>query len=95
MTTKTNRRRGKNTERAVAKALNGTRLGLLGKQDVEAGKYSVEVKSRKAFVAEGWMQQAERNCPQGKTPVVVVHLTNQHHKRDLVMMRFEDWQQLQ
>jgi hypothetical protein len=50
------------------------------------------VKDRKAFVGAGFMAQAIRNCPQGKTPLVIVHVTGARHNGDLVMMRLRDWQ---
>jgi len=36
-----NRSRGKRTEKAIAKKVNGKRLGLLGKEDVDAGPFSI------------------------------------------------------
>jgi hypothetical protein len=89
-----NRQRGKNHERAIAKRLGGKRVGIFGGQDVEHDLYSIEAKSRQKFVATGWMDQAVRNAPANKIPVVIVHVTNQRRDNDLVMMRmkdFEDW----
>lgn len=84
---KCNRRRGKNAERAVAKHLAGKRIGILGKEDIETDKFSVEVKSRGRFVAESWMTQAEKNCSQEKLPIVVVHITGRRHESDYVIMK--------
>jgi len=92
MNPKMNRARGKRTEQALAKRLNGKRLGLLGNEDVSAGPFSVEVKSRAAFVGMSWMEQSVRNCREGKTPLVIVHLTGKRHDGDLVLMRLKDWQ---
>jgi len=92
MNPKLNRARGKRCEQAIAKRLNGKRLGLLGNEDISAGPFSVEVKSRAAFVGTGWIEQAVRNSPEGKTPMVVIHLTGKRHDGDLVMMRLSDWQ---
>jgi hypothetical protein len=86
-----NRKRGKRTERAIAKHLNGKRLGILGNHDVEAGPWAVEVKDRKRFSGSKFMEQAVRNAPAGKTPLVVVHETGSRHSNDLVMMRMSDW----
>lgn len=87
-----NRKRGKAAERAVAAALGGKRVGVMGGEDVHLdGPWSCEVKSRKAFVALPWMEQAARNAPEGKTPVVVVHVHGQRHTEDLVIVRLEDW----
>ncbi len=82
-----NRNRGKKTEAAIAK-----RLGILGNDDVQAGAFSIEVKDRVKFVGTGFMEQAVRNCPKDKTPLVVVHVTGARHDGDLVMMRLSDWQ---
>jgi hypothetical protein len=69
---KQNRNRGKNTEKAIAGRLNGKRVGIFGGQDIEVGPFSVEVKDRAAFAGAGFMAQAVRICPAGKTPLVVV-----------------------
>lgn len=87
-----NRNRGKKTEAAIAKRLGGKRLGILGNDDVQAGAFSIEVKDRVKFVGTGFMEQAVRNCPKDKTPLVVVHVTGARHDGDLVMMRLSDWQ---
>lgn len=89
-----NRQRGKRFEKVVAKSIGGTRVGIFGKEDVTTsdGLWSIECKSRKAFIGEKFMAQCVRNCPDGKTPVVIVHVTGRRHEDDLVMMRFADWQ---
>jgi hypothetical protein len=91
-TTNKKRSRGKNTEQAIAGRLGGKRVGIFGGEDIDAGPFSVEVKDRAAFVGAGFMAQAVRNCPAGKTPLVVVHVTGARHDGDLVMMRLADWQ---
>jgi hypothetical protein len=93
MNPKQNRDRGKRCEADIAVRLSGRRMGVMGAHDVEAGPFAVEVKSRVAFVGTGFMAQAARNCPTGKTPLVVVHLTGTRHEGDLVMMRMCDWQE--
>lgn len=87
-----NRQRGKRTEKAIAKRIGGKRIGILGKSDVEHACFSFEVKSRKKFVAEKWMLQAERNCEEGKTPAVIVHILRLQHKNDLVIIRLKDFE---
>lgn len=88
----TNRQRGKNTERAIAKRIRGRRVGILGHEDVQHELWSVEVKSRVKFSGEGFMQQAVKNCPQGKTPIVVVHIHGRQHSNDLVIIRMKDFE---
>ena len=87
-----NRRRGKNCERQIAKRLGGRRMGILGKHDVECGPFSGEVKSRKKCVLTGWMEQSRRNCPEGRTPIVIVHIVGTRYDDDLVCMKMSDWQ---
>ena len=41
MTPAQDRTRGKCTERAIADKVGGTRMGLLGKEDVDAGLFSI------------------------------------------------------
>jgi hypothetical protein len=88
-----NRDRGKSAERAVAHALGGKRIGTLSGEDVHFdGPFSAEVTSRAAFVACGWMDQAVRNAPPEKTPLLVIHVRGKRHKDDLVILRLVDWQ---
>jgi hypothetical protein len=87
-----NRDRGKRTEREIAKRFGGKRVGTMGGEDVFTKDFSVECKSRVAFVGEKWMAQAERNCPRGRTPLTVVHLQNKPHGKDIVMIRLADWE---
>ena len=88
---KRNRNRGKRNEKALAKILGGKRVGLFGGQDVEHDTYSFELKERVSFAGNGFMKQCERNCPADKIPVVIVHVHQTSHNRDLVMMRLSDW----
>lgn len=86
-----NRQRGKNTERKLAKLTNSKRVGILQGEDLEHKLWSIEVKDRVKFAGEKFMLQAERNCPQGKTALAIVHITGQRHDNDIVMIRFRDW----
>ena len=59
-----NRDRGKRHERETAKRLGGIRMGTMGAEDIHLDTpFSVECKSRKAFVAVAWMKQAENMYP--------------------------------
>ncbi|MBF0519320.1 MAG: hypothetical protein HQK92_06315 [Nitrospirae bacterium] len=87
-----NRNRGKATERAIASRMSGERVGILGGEDISHPVFSVEVKARQKFVASEWMSQAVRNAPDGKTPLVVVHLKGQRHDNDLVVIRMRDFE---
>ena len=91
MNPKQNRHRGKRTERAIAGIMGGRRLGILGNDDVQAGPFSIEVKDRFRFSGAKFMEQAVRNAPADKTPLVIVHTTGTRHVDDLVMLRLRDW----
>ena len=94
MSAKRNRQRGKEVERAIARRLNGRRVGLMGGEDVAHDRFSVEVKSRQKFAGEAFMAQAKRNAPEGKIPVAVVHVHGKAHDNDLVMVRLQDFERL-
>jgi hypothetical protein len=69
-------------------------MGILGKHDVETWMFGIEVKDRKKCVINSWMEQAVRNCPKGKTPMLVIHITNKGHEEDLVCLRMPDWKEV-
>ena len=81
----------KAVERAVARLLGGERVGCTGKAtpDVVTERLAVEVKHRaklpKWLMAA--MEQSERNAPEDKVPVVVLHEKHQKHCQDLVILR--------
>lgn len=88
-----NRRRGKATERALAKRLRGRRTGVLGGEDISHPLLSIEVKSRAKFIGERFMTQAKRHSG-GKIPAVIVHITGRPHGQDLVMLELRDFEDL-
>ena len=90
-TVKGNRKRGRRNEKVLAEKLGFDLKGLYGGEDASSKSFSAEFKDRKKFIGSGWMDQAVSNCPQGKTPVVVIHITHQRRMNDLVMMRVGDW----
>jgi hypothetical protein len=87
-----NRQRGKNTERAIAKIMGGKRIGVLCGEDIQHETWSIEVKNREKSTAHNFMNQAIRNCPQGKTPLVIIHKHKDIHGNDLVCMRLSDFE---
>lgn len=86
-----NRQRGKRNEHALARLMGMERVGIFGGEDGRNEMFSAEWKSRKKFIGKGWMEQAVVNCPKGKIPLVVLHVTNQRRADDLVMVRLSDW----
>ena len=81
---------------AFAKRIGGTRAGAVGKEgpDVLHPRLAPEVKERRGKPWVGlhkFMEQAIRNCPEGKVPLVVLHTLGESHDDDLVVMRVGDW----
>jgi len=87
-----NRDRGKRAEREIAKRLGGRRIGTLCAEDILHPVYSIECKSRIAFAGERFLEQAERHCEKGKTPLAIVHVQGQRHGNDIVLMRLKDFE---
>lgn len=87
----------KQTERAIAKRLNGKRIGVTGKAtaDVVSDWLSVEVKHRKRLPQ--WLKDALMQAGTGagdRLPLVILHESGQRHADDLVILRladFQDW----
>jgi hypothetical protein len=89
-----NKKAGRAYQSTIAKRMGGKSVGTIEGQDIEHPLFSIECKKRKAFVATNWMEQCISNAPEGKTPLLLVHVTGQRHKDDLAIMRladFEDW----
>jgi hypothetical protein len=86
-----NKRQGKAVQKKVVESFGGVNIGTLGGEDGWHPIFSIEVKSCARFAGEAYMLQCEKNCKKGKTPLLVVHTTNQKHSEDLVIMRRRDW----
>jgi hypothetical protein len=89
-----NRKRGKRTEARIAKEMNGKRVGILQSEDIEHPLYSIEVKNREKAACVKWVEQALRNCPDNKIPLVRLHLHNTRYNTDIIMIPviyFEDY----
>ncbi len=85
----------KSTERRIARLLHGERTGNTGAatEDVAHAWLSVEVKHRRMLPA--WLhdalQQAQRNAPAGRLPVVVLHQHGERSTNDVVCVRLANW----
>lgn len=91
-----NKARGKRFEKKIAERLGGRRIGLLGQEDVLHPIYSIECKSREKlpkWFANFW-KQTEDSCPDDKVPLLVIHLHNQRHDDDWVVMKLSDFESL-
>lgn len=91
---KRNKAQGRAVQSKIAKMIGGKSVGTIEGQDVEHVKWSAEVKHRKKFIGCTFMNQAVKNCPDKKTPIVIVHELNQRFENSLVIMRFLDWKEL-
>jgi len=85
----------KQTERAIAKRLNGKRIGATGRAtaDVVSDWLSVEIKHRKRLPE--WLKIAlgqARNGAGERLPVVILHECGSRHAEDLVLMRLADFE---
>jgi len=52
------------------------------------------VKPINSFKGNTYMDQAEKNCPDAKLPVAVVHTTGRRHENDVVLVRWIYWESL-
>jgi hypothetical protein len=88
----------KASERQIAARFGSKRTGPQGKAvpDIITGRYSIEVKTRKAFPA--WlheaMAQSRRNAVDGTEPIVVLHQIGQRYDDDLVVMSLKMFQMM-
>ncbi len=82
----------KHAERAVARLLGGRRCHFEG-EDVDAGEWSVEVKHGRQVPKTiiDWFDQAERNTPEGKRPLLVLHPPRLPCEDSLVVLRLADF----
>lgn len=89
-----NKRQGKAVQKKVVESLGGLNIGTLGGEDGSHPIFSIEVKHRVKFIGESFMVQAEKNCPEGKIPLLVVHSKNKRHEDDLVIMRMYEFEKM-
>ncbi len=87
-----NKSHGRHVQSVFAKKLGGKSVGTIEGQDISHEIWSVEVKDRKKFIGNTFMVQAVKNCPEDRTPLVIVHETGQRFAQSVVLMRFCDWE---
>ncbi len=82
----------KHAERAIARLLDGCRCHFEGK-DVDAGRWSAEVKHGRQVPKTiiDWFEQAERNTPEGKRPLLVLHPPRLPYEDSPVVLRLGDF----
>lgn len=86
----------KANERALAKRLNGRRVGPTGRtgSDVAHPLFAIECKERKEVPL--WLQdavsQSQGAARQDQLPIVVLHQLGRRHDNDLVVMRLRDFE---
>jgi hypothetical protein len=88
-----NKRQGRKVQSVLAKLTGGKSVGTIEGQDIsyKDKPWSVEAKHRKSFIGCTFMEQAEKNAPPGKTPVVMVHTKGKRYDQSLVIIRLADW----
>lgn len=86
-----NRQRGKELEKEIANIMGGKRMGLFGGEDIYHPKYSIECKSRKAFIGKKWFKQCEKNNTDNKIPLVIVKVAHDKFEDSLVLMKLSDF----
>ena len=89
-----NREIGKRNERALAKRIGGEGEGIFGGEDIRQGMFSIEAKSRKRYSIKKHLDQAIRNCPENKIPLLILHEHAKHRDNDMVVLRLKDWEDL-
>ena len=52
-------------------------------------KLHIECKNQKTWSLKNWLEQAESDCPEGRTPIVIFHQHNT--SKDYVCMSLEDF----
>lgn len=91
-----NRRRGRANENNLAdylvqKGIPARALGVLGKEDIMSGPYSIEAKSFQKFAGEKILSQSESHKLAGQIAIGVVHLNGARRDKDIVLLRLEDF----
>lgn len=88
----------KQSERVIAKRLQGERVGVTGRAsaDVLSERFAVEVKCRRSFPRwlEDAYRQAEAGVGAGRMPLVVLHRIGTRHDRDYVLLSLADLERL-
>ena len=94
VTAKRNRQRHREFSREIVRRLGGRYVGGIEGQDIECGPFSIEIKTVARFIGETALAQAEKNCPEGKSPIAIIHQTRKRISKAIVLMRldeFEEW----
>ena len=73
--------------------LDGRRTGPTYKEDVESKYFSLEAKLLKSLpkMMQKAYEQAVKNCPAGKFPVVIAKEKGRLDRNAFVLMNYEDW----
>ncbi|MEM1672149.1 MAG: hypothetical protein QXT86_08875 [Archaeoglobaceae archaeon] len=90
-----NRKRGKRAQKEIAKLLEGLDIGILGKADILTELFIVEVKHRKTFIGESFLQEAENYQKEhklfNKIPIAVIHTFRKKYEDSIVCIRLKDF----
>ena len=88
-----NKRQGRKVQSVLAQLTGGKNVGTIENQDISFVNkpFSIEAKHRKVFIGNTFMEQAERNAPEGKIPIVMVHTKGKRFNKSLVMIHLDEW----
>ena len=92
--TKRNRKAGRRLENFLNDMMGMIRQGAYSAQDGCDDHFSVEIKGRKTYAGNKFMDQAVKNCPKGKIPIYVAHTWNFPYEKAHVCIRLSDWLKL-
>jgi len=89
-----NKRRSKQDQTKSAQMMGMENVAGLAGEDARSHCFSGEWKCLKRFAGEKYLEQAEKNCPEGKIPLVKVHIVGERREDDILMFRFRHWQKV-
>lgn len=91
-----NRRRSYDSEKAAEHLFKARRVGTMGGEDAFNRTFSIETKSFQSppKALQDWMEQAQRNCPENRMPMVYLHKMRQKRDEDWVIMKVGDFKKV-
>lgn len=89
-----NKARGKANQARMAKMLGVMNVGTIMDTDGLGEHFACEFKSRKKSAVHKFMEQAIKNCPADRIPLVMLHLYGTRSGNDLIMFRYRDWEKV-
>jgi len=93
---KRNKGRSYSTEKAAENLFCSERVGTMGHEDNYNRIFSIETKTSQdpPKSIQSWMDQAIKNCGEGKVPLVYLHKLSQTRDKDWVVMQVGDFRRV-